>query len=68
MMLHNPLSFVDLTVAKTAHKHRDISANETSEEDDESAMDELEHVTNTLLREVGQNGIESKSSFVSLSC
>ena len=62
MMLHNPLSFVDLRVAKTVHKHKEISANETNE-DDESAMDELESVTNSLIREVGQNGIESKSAF-----
>eukprot|EP00090_Calanus_glacialis_P022661 TRINITY_DN34944_c0_g1_i1.p1 TRINITY_DN34944_c0_g1~~TRINITY_DN34944_c0_g1_i1.p1 ORF type:complete len:243 (-),score=68.05 TRINITY_DN34944_c0_g1_i1:44-772(-) len=57
MMLHNPLSFIDLRVAKTVHKHKEISANETNE-DDESAMDELESVTNSLIREVGQNGIE----------
>jgi hypothetical protein len=61
MMLHNPLSFVDLKMAKTAHTHRDISANKTDLEtsgEDESAMDELEHVTSRLIREVGQNGIE----------
>ena len=62
-MLHNPISFINLNLAKTVHKHTAISANQTdpqTPEEDESAMDELEEVTNRLIREVGQNGIESK--------
>merc|ERR1719342_1498009 len=58
MMLHNPIGYVDLTVAKTVHKHMKISANETDNDEEESAMDELENVMNSLIREVGQNGIE----------
>jgi len=61
LMLHNPISFINLNLAKTVHNHEDISANQTdpqTPEEDESAMDELEEVTNRLIREVGQNGIE----------
>jgi len=59
MMIHNPIQYVHLENVKTIHEHKEISPNETNiEENEESATDELESLMNSLIKSVGQNGIE----------
>jgi ABC-type Fe3+-siderophore transport system permease subunit len=67
LMLHSPASYVRLEEAITKEHHdtsailvnnvTDISTNSTMEEQ-ETATDELEAITNHLIKQVGQNAIE----------
>jgi ABC-type Fe3+-siderophore transport system permease subunit len=67
LMLHSPASYVRLEEAITKEHHdtsailvtnaTDISTNSTIEEQ-ETATDELEAITNHLIKQVGQNAIE----------
>ena len=62
LMLHSPASYIQLEEAITKEHHdtnaTDISTNSTTEEQ-ETATDELEAITNHLIKQVGQNAIES---------
>jgi len=61
LMLHSPASYIQLEEAITKEHHdinaTDISTNSTTEEQ-ETATDELEAITNHLIKQVGQNAIE----------
>ena len=72
LMLHSPASYIKLEEAMTKEHHDTdfalindainntaISTNSTEEQ--ETATDELEAITNHLIRQVGQNAIESES-------
>ena len=70
-MLHSPASYIQLEEAITK-EHHDTSANlitnvtdmnaisTNSTEEQETATDELEAITNHLIKQVGQNAIESE--------
>ena len=71
LMLHSPASYIKLEEAMTKENHDTdfalinkainntaISTNSTEEQ--ETATDELEAITNHLIRQVGQNAIESE--------
>ena len=71
LMLHSPASYIKLEEAMTKEHHDTdlalindainntaISTNSTEEQ--ETATDELEAITNHLIRQVGQNAIESE--------
>jgi len=65
LMLHSPASYIKLEEAITKEHHdtsinatdSGISTNSTTEEQD-TATDELEAITNHLIKQVGQNAIE----------
>jgi len=65
LMLHSPASYIKLEEAITKEHHDTsinatdsaISTNSTTEEQD-TATDELEAITNHLIKQVGQNAIE----------